>query len=59
MTKSPMLTPLMVAAVKVRLADPVLVKVAVKELEVDTATAPKASGEGLNATTGTPAEVAT
>lgn len=54
-TKSPAFVP-EIAAVRVRLAEPVFVSVALSVRLLETATPPKAKGDGLKPTIGTPAE---
>lgn len=54
--KSPGLVPENVTGLNVRLVDPVFVRVAVWEALDETATAPKANGDGVRLTMGTPAE---
>lgn len=46
----------MVAGLKVRLEEPVFCNVAVREVLVDTGTAPNPKGDGVRLTIGTPAE---
>lgn len=56
--KSPAFVPEIAAGLKVRLADPVLARVAVNELLEEIATAPNARGDGVKLTIGTPTEEA-